>query len=154
MGTHKDIEQSGEGKILSSIDKQNKFSVPADYFDGLPEKITNRIQSGSRQKLFFFLQPAIAIPSLAILISIIALSVLLLNKNNAFPAEILLSDNDVQHIVDNPELYNIDDAVITEQYIFSNISDESINEESALPDDEVRSYLEENTNAQNIINEY
>ena len=54
---------------------------------------------------------------------------------------------------DNPELYNIDEAAITEQFLSSTILNESLNEETTISDEEIKSYLEENTDVNNIINE-
>ena len=151
----KNTDQLEEGKILSSIKNENNFSVPSDYFDVLPEKIMDRIQSKSdlKQQLLF-LKPSFAIPSLAICSGLIILLTILFNKSESVSEETLLSENEVQHVVDYPELYNINDAVITEQYISSNIPDETMNYESAVSEDEIKIYFEENPDATNILNEY
>ena len=96
----------------------------------------------------------IAIPSLAICSGLIILLTILFNKSESVSEETLLSENEVQHVVDYPELYNINDAVITEQYISSNIPDETMNYESAVSEDEIKIYFEENPDATNILNEY
>ena len=143
-------ENIHEGNSLGK--RQNNLSVPSDYFDHLPEQIMNRIQASEQKKQFFLLRPAFTIPSFTVLAGVI-LFLVLINKNNISSNDMLLSDNDTQHIIDNPELYNIDDAVITEQYLASNISDESIDEEAAASADEIKSYMEENPDLNNIINE-
>ena len=151
MDSNKDIPEND--KFLTPLERgQNPFSVPADYFDALPEKIMNNIHSTSKKnRPFFLFKPAIALSSCAVLFSIISLLIFL---NKGIPSgEILLSDNDIQKIIDNPELYNLNDEAVTDQYISSDISDEAITE-SDLPEEEVKSDLEENINLQNIINEY
>jgi hypothetical protein len=155
MQTNKDIPHSDKNSLLPSGPGENNFSVPSDYFDSLPEKIADRIHSGSKQKQpIFLLRPAFAVSSLGIFSIAIVFFVFFFNKHDVASDDMLLSDNEVQHIVDNPELYDIDDEVVTEQYIASDLSGESITEESDLPEDEVKSYLEENIETQNIINEY
>ena len=137
--------------IEKDIKKQNNFSVPKDYFDHLPNEIMSRIQIESKEK-FFLLKPSFIIPSLAILSGIIILIVFFLKKD-VTTDEIMLSDNEVEQIIDNPELYNIDDAAITEEYLSSNISDELLNTDAMVSDEDIKSYLEDNTDVNNIINE-
>ena len=149
MENNKNIK---ENNSLPPLGQGQHFSVPTDYFDHLPEQIMNRIQGTEQKKQFFLLRPSFAIPSFAVLAGVIILLVFI-NKNNISANDMLLSDNDTQHIIDNPELYNIDDAVITDQYLASNISDESINDEAAASADEIKSYMEENPELNNIINE-
>jgi hypothetical protein len=144
-----------EKGFLPFMPGKNPFSTPANYFDDLPVNIMDRVQAGSKErKAFFSIKPALAIPSLAILAGAVVFLVFLFNKNNVSANEILLSENEVQHIVSDPESYYIDDASITEEYINDDSSDELLNEESALPEDQVKNYLEENTTTQTIINEY
>jgi hypothetical protein len=58
----------------------------------------------------------------------------------------------VQQVVDDPELYNIDETAIAEQYLASNIPYETVNEETTVSDEEIKSYLEENSDVTTIIN--
>ena len=139
--------------IEKDIKKENNFSVPKDYFDYLPGEIMNKIHSESKSKeKIFLLKPSFIIPSLAVLSGIFFLIIFFLKKDVS-PAEIILSDNEVQQIIDNPELYNIDDADIAEKYLSINLSDDSLNVEATVSDDEIKSYLEDNTDVNNIINE-
>ena len=140
--------------IEKDIKKQNSFSVPKNYFEYLPGEIMDKIhaESKSHEKIFL-LKPSFIIPSLAVLSGIIFLIVFFLKKDVS-PAEIILSDNEVQQIIENPELYNIDDADITEEYLSLNVSDELPNTETIISDDEIKSYLEHNTDVNNIINEF
>ena len=137
--------------IDKDIKKENHFSAPKNYFDYLPEEIMNRIQIESKEK-FFLLKPSFIISSLAVLSGIIIFIVFFLKKDVATD-EIILSDNEVEQIIDNPELYNIDDAAITEEYLSSNISDELLNTDAMVSDEDIKSYLEDNTDVNNNINE-
>ena len=137
---------------LENINKENTFKTPKDYFDYLPSEIMDRIQKEPKQKEIFIFKPAFAISSLAVISGIILLVVFLLKKG--VPSEeMIFSENEVQYIIENPELYNIDDAAITEKYLSCIISDESLNIEAAISDDEIKSFLEENADVNNIINE-
>lgn len=106
--------------------------------------------SGSRY--FSFLKPSVAFPSLAVLTGIIILLFFFFYKDSS-PDELVLSENDVQQIIDNPELYNIDETAITEEYLALNITDETENAETTVSIEEIKSYLEENADVTNIINE-
>ena len=155
MHTDKNIspDNKEEDSLLPLGQGKNNFSVPKDYFEYLPEEIMNSIQAESKRKeKIFLLKPAFIIPSLAILSGIILLIVFFLKKDVS-PAEIILTDNEVQQIIDNPELYNIDEADIAEKYLSINLSDDSLNVEATVSDDEIKSYLEDNTDVNNIINE-
>ena len=138
--------------IDKDIKKKNNFTVPKDYFDSLPNEKVNRIQAESKSKeKSFLLKPSFIIPSLAVLSGIILLIVFFLKKDIT-PDEIILSDTEVQQIIDNPELYNIDNTAITEKYLSSNISDDSFNTDATVSEDDIKSYLEDNTDVNNIIN--
>ncbi|MBI3503162.1 MAG: hypothetical protein HY063_15350 [Bacteroidetes bacterium] len=137
---------------LENIKKENHFKIPENYFDYLPEEIMDRIHSREKSKeRFFLLKPSIIISSLAVLSGIILLTIFLLKKNIS-QNEIILSDNDVQQIIDTPELYNISESVITEQFL-SSVSEEALKEETNISNEEINSYLEENTDVNTIINE-
>jgi len=155
MKKDKGTNQSAEENILSSLSKENNFQVPAGYFDTFPEKIMDRAlqQSGQKQP-FFLLRPSFIIPSVALFTGLIIFFFITFHKNRIVPAEMLLSESEVRHIIENPGLYNIDEAVITEEYISTNIADELANYEPAISDDEVTIYLKENMDATAIINEY
>ena len=129
---------------------QNGFSTPNNYFDELPADIMERIQS--KKKPVFILNPSLTIASMAVLSGIILLLVFI--KEESLPAEIQLSDNDIEHVVQNPESYDLDAASIADQYLALNISDEPLNSESAVSDDEIKNYLEENSQTTDIKNEY
>jgi len=154
METKNNMDQFDNEKNLSSIPKKNNFSVPQDYFDFLPEEIMGKIHSTSQQKEKFFLfKPIIAIPSFSVLSGIIILIFFIYHKEVVPCDEMILSENEMQQVIDNPELYNIDESSIAEQYFASNISFEPVTEESTVSDEEIKSYLEENNDLTNIINE-
>lgn len=152
METHNNIDSHNEEKFLSSIRKQNNFSVPQNYFDYLPDEITGKIRIKSDQKeIFFLLNPIITIPSLAVLSCIIALFIFSHPKKVVSADEMILSENEIQQVVSDPELYNIDDESIYEQYLASNISDESTIEATTISDEEIKVYLEENNDVANLL---
>ena len=156
METKNNIEQFDEDKFLSSIPKKNNFSVPTDYFEFLPEQIMNKVQKKKKKKkkeIYFLFRPVIAIPSLAVLSGIIVLLFFFYNKETNSANNILLSENEVQNVINNPELYNIDEASITEEYLAANISSESVNEESTTSEEEIKSYLEENSDVATMTKE-
>lgn len=144
-------QDTREESSLLPLGHGSGFSTPPSYFDHLPSEIMNRIQS-SKRKPSFSLTPVHAIASLAISACIIAL--LFLFKQNAVPSDIELSDNEIEHVVENPDLYDLDVDAITEEYLSLNISEESIYPEAGVSDDEIRTYLEESSETTNIINEY
>ena len=136
---------------LENIKKENNFSVPKNYFEYLPSEITDRIHSKPRQGKIFILKPVVAFSSAAILIAAIVLY-LFLHKTDNRPLEMILSENEIQDIIDNPESYNIDELAVTETILNSTISADSLSASLNIPEDEIKSYLEETTNANNIIN--
>ena len=139
--------------INQDIKKQNNFIVPKNYFDYLPEEVMDKIQAQSRKKEEkILLKPSFLLASLTLLSGFILLVIFFLKKEVG-SNEIMLSDSEVQQIIDNPELYNIDDTDITEKYLFCNLSDESFNSETTVSDEDIKSYLEENTDVNNSINE-
>lgn len=152
METNINTEHKEDGYLFSSINKENNFSVPHNYFDYLPEEIMDKIQLQSKRKKYFsLLKPSIAIPSLAGLSAVI---IFLVFFNKDIPTkETALSETEIQLIIENPELYNIDESAITEEYLSSNISVESVNNGTSVSDEEIQSYLEEYTDVTNIINE-
>lgn len=135
---------------FENIKNKNNFSVPKDYFDYLPVEIMDKIHMESKQKTYFyFFKPSITIPSLAVLSAVIIFLVFFFNKD--IPSnELVLSETEVRQIINNHELYNIDETSITEQYLSLNISNDN---EMNISDEEIKSYLEENTDVTNIINE-
>lgn len=145
-------EDNAEQSLFPAQGGQDHFSVPAGYFDALPQNISGRIQSG--RGTFFLFRPSFAVPSLAFAVLLVVFIGYFLGKHEGQSEDMLLSENDIRNIVDNPELYNVNESAITDLYISSDIPEEEFSEESDLPDDEVRSYLEENSNAQDIINEF
>jgi len=153
METNNNIEHPREEKHFSSINKENNFSVPQNYFDYLPEEIMDKIRLKSKEeKQFSFFKPSILIPSLAVLSGVILLLVFFFN--NDIPSdEEMLSEIEVQQVIDNPGLYNIDETAITEEYLSLNIPTESMSSETNVSDEEIKSYLEEYTDVSNIINE-
>lgn len=137
--------------MLPLGNRSSGFSTPPSYFDSLPAEITDRIQAEkNRKSQFFLLMPSFAIPSMAMVAGAIIL--LLFLKKEITPLEIQLADNEIEHVVANPELYDIDEDAITEKYLSSNISLESLDEDAS--EDEIRSYLEDNSESTSIINEY
>lgn len=153
METNKNNYDSEEGKMLSSINKQNPFSVPSNYFDELPSLVTDYIRS--KEKQIFILNPAFAFSSLAVLSLMLLLAFFLFKKEVPSSAENELSEMDIEQILSNPELYNINETVITEQLLASSIALEPVSEGAVetISDEEIKSYLEENTNDNTIINE-
>ena len=152
METNKNMNDQEEGKTLSSISKRNNFSTPPDYFDTLPSEIMDRITSKPKQ--FIFLKPYFAIPSLTVLSAIIIVLVFYLKKDVVPSYDTELSDNDIEHIITNPELYNISESSITEQYLASVTEEYNTNNLETISEEDIKSYLEENTNENNIINEF
>lgn len=153
METNNTIEQFNKKKNFSSINKENNFSVPQNYFDYLPEEIMDKIRLESKEKKrFSFCKPSIAIPSLAVLSGVIILLVFFFNKDIA-SNEAMLSETEVQHVIDNPGLYNIDESAITEHYMASYIANEYSTVETTISDEEIKSYLEENADVTTIINQ-
>jgi hypothetical protein len=75
--------------------------------------------------------------------------------NRYVPAtdEYILSETEIRQIIENPDLYNIDESIITEQYILANIEDEYV-DETDISKEEIKNYLEENTDINNIINQF
>jgi hypothetical protein len=136
---------------LDNIKKQNHFSVPKDYFEYLPAEITERIQKEPKQKILFIFKPAFAFSSLAVIIAGVVLF-LFLHKTDSDQQDLVLSENDVQHIIDNPDLYNIDEEDVTDAIVSSNIPADSLNTDAFATDDEIKNFLEENSNTNNIIN--
>ncbi len=134
-----------------NLNKENNFSVPKDYFDHLPTQVTERIHSEKNKKeTIFILKPSFLIPSLAVVVAVILL-IFLFPKNNS--QEIILSDNEVQQIIDNADLYNIDENSIADKYISENIPDETSGMANAISDDDAKKFLEENPDVNNIIND-
>lgn len=131
------------------IAQEPGFSTPPSYFDELPIVISDRIHSREK-KPFFVLKPSFAIGSLAVLSGLIVLFLFL--KNDSLPLETELSENDIAHVVANPELYDIDEDVITEAYLSASF--EPAADEFAVPEDQIRNFLDESSDATNIINEY
>jgi len=149
MGTNKNIEHNEDEQGLPV--KQNSFSAPSDYFDTLPVEIMDKIHSSAKQKkAFSILNPSFAVTSLALLSGMIALLIFL--KTNASSSEIMLSENDIEHVVQNPESYNIDEDAIIEKYLSSTI--ELTEDNPVISDDDIKNFLEESSDINNIINEY
>ena len=138
---------------IDDIPKENPFNVPKDYFDYLPAEITERVHSKREEKKGFSFNLSIAVPSAAVVFGIVIL-IMFLFKDTVDPMEeIVLSENEVQDIIDNPESYNIDETAVTEQYLSMNLEDESIADTEDISEDEINSYLEQNADEENIINE-
>lgn len=152
METNNNTEHDNEEKFLSFISKQNNFSVPQNYFDYLPDEIVEKIRLRSNQKEKFFLfKPIISIPSFAVLSCMVVLLFFFYHKNIVPSDEMILSENEVQQVIDNPELYDIDETSVAEQYLASNISYETANEEATISDEEIKTYLEENNDVTNLL---
>lgn len=153
MGTKEDKQHPEEGQTLASINKEEGFATPASYFDELPSEIMDRIHQGANdQKPAFNLKPVLAFSSLLILSGIVTL--FLLFKNEHLPAEPVLSEFEIEHVLENPDLYNISRDAVTEKYLSMNIPEGDIAEDIALPEEDIRSYLEEDPELTDIINEY
>jgi hypothetical protein len=147
---------SEEGKTLASMSRKNNFSVPADYFERLPEKTMARIHAMEKEpkKYPSFLKPVVAISSLAVFCCLVYF-ILFFNKGQNDSGQLLLlSDNDILQVMDYPQLYDIDDACITEHYLSSSKQDELLNTELEVSEAEVRIYLEDNQDIKKIINDY
>lgn len=141
MSKNKDILQSPG---------QNNFSTPKDYFDQLPAAIMNRIHSPKKNPVLG-LKPVHALAALAISACIIAYTFIF--KRSAVPSDIILSENEVEHVIANPELYNLDAATVTE-YLSLNLTDKTLSGEYIISDEEIKTYLAENEEITHIINEY
>ncbi len=136
--------------INKDIKKENSFKVPENYFEYLPQEITERIKSGSQSGTVFTLRPSIAFSSLALL-SLLAFFLIYISQKSPVTTDYSFSDNDIQQIIDNPQLYNIDDNSIDDEYLSSSSEASIINEN--ISDDEIKTFLEDNNNASAIINE-
>lgn len=139
--------------LEKDIEKKNSFKVPENYFEYLPSEITDRIHTGTKtEKKIFFLNPSYLIPSLAVVLAAV-LFIVFFSHRTTSSNDTLLSEKEVQQVLDNAELYNIDENVITDSYLSSNISDDSLNTATSFSDEEIKSYLEEDANTNNVINE-
>lgn len=152
---HQSIKMSNEEHTendspLSSAGKSNPFTVPKDYFEYLPAEINERIHSRKSGMHSSLLKPAVAISSLALCVIVAAVVVYFLKGNVVVEEEFLLSENEIEFIISNPGLFNLDEKNITEQYISMNIEEDEYDEQTALPEEEVTRYLEENLNTYNI----
>ncbi len=139
---------------LNGIEKKTPFSVPADYFEHNPNVILDRISQGTIEKKQVFLFS----PGLAIAASILLIAGLfwfyIFNANELDVQEFSLNDEEIQLIIDNPELYGINEFLVNEKYLSSVESYNPLENLSTYSDDEVKSYLETNTDANYIIYEY
>lgn len=153
METNKNSYGPEEGKLLSSINKQNPFSVPPNYFDELPSIVSDHIRS--KEKQIFLLKPAFALSSLAVFSLMLLLAFFLFKKEVPASPENELSEVDIEYIISNPELYNINETVITEQLLASSTTLEPVSQTAVetISNEEIESFLEENTNDNTIINE-
>lgn len=155
MKTHHNIKNDEEetNNFLSSLNQQNPFSVPESYFDYLPQDVMDRIIAKEKEKkIFFVFKPSVAIPSFTVLSGIIIMLFFFFNQKTPHADENIISENEIRQIIENHDLYNIDESIITEQYISSNIADEYVNK-TGLSEEEIKNYLEENTDINNIINQ-
>jgi len=154
METKNNINEEA-GNILSGINKENFFSTPKDYFDYLPQEISEKIHSSSRKKPSFVLKPSVALASFTTLCAAVFFLLYYSQTSIISPQELSLSDNDIQLIIENPEKYNINETIITDQYLSLNIQDdENANQltEINVSDDEIKNYIEDNTDINTIIN--
>lgn len=143
--------QNEQDPILPFSKGANGFSTPSSYFDDLPTEIMGRIHS-SEKKPVFFLKPAYSIATLSALTGIVFLFFFLNQEPATYDVE--LSENDIAHLVEYPELYNIDEELITETYLSSNIEGEDTDAGTDISEDDIRNYLEETSDVNTIINEY
>ncbi|MBI4931726.1 MAG: hypothetical protein HY841_13230 [Bacteroidetes bacterium] len=137
--------------ISKDIKKENNFKVPENYFDYLPQEIMERIHS-TEVKQVFSLNPALSFASLAILSAMAFLLIYFSQNPPSSQNEYVLTQNDIQYIIDNSSLYNIDDNSITEEYLSTN-SATALTIDENVSEDEIKTFLEENINTNTIIND-
>lgn len=148
MGTKIDTTNESEPNLPLGPGTNN-FRTPPSYFDELPGRIGNRIHS-SKKETAFFLRPSFALGSLAILCGVAAFFIFI---NKDIPAlEVALSETEIEHVIENPELYDLDEDIITERYLSSNFEPDT--DDLGAEEEEIRNFLEESSDATNIINEY
>jgi len=151
------INDKEESEFLSSIKKENPFSVPENYFEFLPQEITEGCHkpiNASNRKSYFFFQPEIAYSFAAITVLIFTI-LFFINKGDVASGSSELSSEEITYILQNPEHYNIEESVISEGLLagFESSSDETTISEFEISDEEAQSYLEDNSELNNIINE-
>ncbi|HEY4798338.1 MAG TPA: hypothetical protein VII99_04590 [Bacteroidia bacterium] len=152
MANKNNIE-SGEEHLLSSVRKENCFSVPDRYFDYLPQEISKKIRTEKSSSLVFRLRPASSFAYFVTLCGIVVVALIHSYRQGSISANNLaLSESDIQRIIDHPDNYNINETEITERYLSLNIQDESM--AAGIPDEEIKNYLEESSDENTISNNY
>lgn len=131
---------------------QNSFKVPNNYFDHLPADIMNTIHSSAKQQAGFTLRPSLSFIALGILTCLVFMLIYFSQKETPLPVQFALTDTELQHVVDNPPLYNIDDNSITEEYLLICCEEPAALDEDAS-EEEIQTYLEENIHTNNILTE-
>lgn len=152
MDKKNNIQRADEEQPVSFGEKSNPFVAPKDYFEFLPAQITEKIRGGSSEERPFALKPAWSFASLSI-ITAAAFALLYFSQPKA-PVQqesYVLSENDIDYVIDNRGFYNIEEEDITDQYLSSSREETSLIT-ADISEDDISSYLEETTNATTIIN--
>lgn len=141
-----------DDELLSSLGKENCFSVPDGYFDTLPSRISDRVASSGKTPFLTFKHLFIFSFSLAVAVLLLFL---VFNKpvRHSDMENMILSDSDISQILSHPDLYNINENNIIDYFSTSDIENCSINDMATISTDEITSYLEEDFDSYKIINE-
>lgn len=124
---------------LSSIEKENNFSVPPNYFDKFPFTLKDKIDQ--REEHRFQLSRFFNFKSITTVGISIALLVLGIYLNTPIPQEELTAD-EIHAVLEFEGDYHISDEVLADAYFSSN----RITENTMIIDlseDEIMNYLEE-----------
>jgi hypothetical protein len=100
-----------ETPFLDKIKKENHFSTPKNYFENLPNTISNRITNDSPLFTFKKLSYRIALPILAIFVIVF----LVTNFNTEQP-QLNLNNEQISNLVIDENYIEIDDYIIYETY--------------------------------------
>lgn len=157
MQNKNNIKENEGSDFLSSLNKENPFSVPKNYFEFLPQEIAevcHKPKINTAQKIFFLFQPKITYLFAAITVLLVVI-LLFINEGDISSSASELSTEEITYILQNPEQYNIEESLITDGLLacFESSSDEIIITEFEISDEEAQSYLEKNSELNNIINE-
>lgn len=132
--------------FLDQIKKEKPFSVPKNYFEVLPQVITDKkLKNKNIENVFDKLSYRILAPTFTVL-AIIAIVYLIPNENN----EMELTGDQISEIILTENLHEFDEDLIYSVYS-ETLIEEPVNEES---DEEIIDYLiNNNIDINSIIEE-
>jgi hypothetical protein len=132
------LAQEVENRIILdklSIQKEEPFAVPADYFEWLPSLIQDKIlaaQSKQRFSLAWLQQllvPRVLVPAALSFVILVFFGIRLLNSGSDVPAvqtaQVTLTAKDKQEVKENPDLYGIDESTVIEHAATEEKTDET-----------------------------